>query len=544
MRRQEDPSGRPAAEGALVLFSGGQDSTVCLAWALDRFERVETVGFDYRQRHRIELECRAPLRARLAALDPHWAARLGEDHLIDLAALGAVSETAMTRETAIALDADSLPNTFVPGRNLIFFTFAAAIAWRRGLRHLIGGMCETDYSGYPDCRDDTIKALQVALNLGMDRRFVLHTPLMWIDKAATWRLAQRLGGEPLVGVIVEATHSCYLGDRSTRAEWGYGCGDCPACRLRAEGYRRFRAGLADPGSAATRSGQRPLRRARFGRLSGAQPMTLPASRQWWDLSTRQFAALDMEPVVAILPVGAVEQHGPHLPVRVDAAINAGILARAVALMPPALPALILPAMPVGKSDEHLAFPGTLSLPFDLLARLWIELARSAWRAGVRRIILFNAHGGQPQVMEIVCRELRVQLGMFAVGASWFRTIDSSDLFSPGELRHGIHGGEVETSMMLHLHPDLVDMTQAADFVPRSVALEQADGMLTPEGRIGFGWQTQDLHPAGACGNAAAADAARGAALVERAARALVALVQEVHAYPLEAMTERTAFSRV
>jgi creatinine amidohydrolase len=274
----------------------------------------------------------------------------------------------------------------------------------------------------------------------------------------------------------------------------------------------------------------------------AKAMTSLSSHWWWDLSTRDFAATDMSAVVAILPVGAVEQHGPHLPVRVDAAINAGIIARAVALMPPDLPALVLPALPIGKSNEHIAFPGTLSLPYDLLARLWFEVAKSAWRAGVRKIILFNSHGGQPQVMEIVCRELRVELGMFAVGASWFRTIDSSDLYSAGELRHGIHGGEAETSVMLHLHPDLVRMEHAADFVPRSVAMERDYALLTPEGGVGFGWQAQDLHPAGACGNAAAADAARGAEQVERAAQALLGLIREVQTYPLAAVTGQTAYN--
>jgi 7-cyano-7-deazaguanine synthase len=226
-------------DGALVLFSGGQDSATCLAWALDRFPRVETLGFDYGQRHRIELDGRAALRAGMTALNPTWGRRLGEDHTLDLAALGAVSDTALTRDTAIALAADGLPNTFVPGRNLLFLTFAAALAYRRGLRHIVGGMCETDYSGYPDCRDDTIKALQVALNLGMDRRFVLHTPLMWIDKAATWALAETLGGRPLVDLVVEESHTCYLGERGARHDWGYGCGTCPACDLRAKGYRAF-----------------------------------------------------------------------------------------------------------------------------------------------------------------------------------------------------------------------------------------------------------------------------------------------------------------
>ena len=231
------------AESALVLFSGGQDSATCLAWALDRFARVETIAFDYGQRHAVELQVRGAVRDGLAAINPAWATRLGEDHVLSLATLGAVSETALTREQAITLEADGLPSTFVPGRNLLFFTYAAALGYRRGLRHIVGGMCETDYSGYPDCRDDTIKALQVALSLGMDRRTVLHTPLMWRDKAATWRLAEQLGGEALVRLILEDTHSCYVGDRTRRHEWGYGCGACPACGLRAAGWERYRAGL-------------------------------------------------------------------------------------------------------------------------------------------------------------------------------------------------------------------------------------------------------------------------------------------------------------
>ncbi len=228
-------------DAALVLFSGGQDSATCLAWALDRFARVETLGFDYGQRHRIELDCRESLRKGLAGIDAAWGRRLGEDHVLALDALGAVSDTALTREAEIGFEASGLPNTFVPGRNLVFLTFAAALAYRRGIRHIVGGMCETDYSGYPDCRDDTVKALQVALNLGMERRFVLHTPLMWIDKAATWRLAQSLGGVRLTDLIVEESHTCYLGERGARHAWGYGCGHCPACRLRADGYERFTA---------------------------------------------------------------------------------------------------------------------------------------------------------------------------------------------------------------------------------------------------------------------------------------------------------------
>jgi 7-cyano-7-deazaguanine synthase len=225
---------------ALVLLSGGQDSATCLAWALDRYERVETIGFDYGQRHRAELTARLEFREGLAQQFPRWAARLGEDRVLDLSALGAISDTALTREVAIATAASGLPNTFVPGRNIVFFTFAAAVAYRRGLKHLVAGMCETDYSGYPDCRDDTVKALQVALNLGMAHRFVLETPLMWIDKAGTWALAEQLGGAPLVALIRERTLSCYQGDTATMHEWGRGCGSCPACDLRAGGWRRWR----------------------------------------------------------------------------------------------------------------------------------------------------------------------------------------------------------------------------------------------------------------------------------------------------------------
>jgi 7-cyano-7-deazaguanine synthase len=229
----------PDADGALLLFSGGQDSTTCLAWALERFPRVETLGFDYGQRHRVELDCRATLRAGMAAPG------LSEDHLLDLGVLGQLSETALTREAEIALRADGLPNTFVPGRNLIFLTFAAALAYRRGLRHVVAGMCETDYSGYPDCRDDTIKALQAAINLGMNTRLVLHTPLMWRDKRATWVLAERLGGAALVELIRRESHSCYKGVRGTDHPWGHGCGECPACDLRARGWAAYAAGHDD-----------------------------------------------------------------------------------------------------------------------------------------------------------------------------------------------------------------------------------------------------------------------------------------------------------
>jgi 7-cyano-7-deazaguanine synthase len=226
---------------ALVLFSGGQDSTVCLAWALERFACVETVGFDYGQRHRIELDMRPRIRERLVALKPDWKARLGDDHIIKIDALAAISDTALTRETAIEIADNGLPTTFVPGRNLIFFSFAGALAYRRGARHIVAGMCETDYSGYPDCRDDTVKAMQVALSLGMDRRIVIDTPLMWIDKAGTFAMAEELGGAALLALVVEDTHSCYLGDRTHRHAWGYGCGECPACKLRAQGFAKFKS---------------------------------------------------------------------------------------------------------------------------------------------------------------------------------------------------------------------------------------------------------------------------------------------------------------
>ena len=231
-----------STENGLVLFSGGQDSTTCLAWALERFAAVETIGFDYGQRHRVELDCRAAVIERLRREFPAWDRKLAEDHIVDLSVLGRVSDTALTRDTAIAFAESGLPNTFVPGRNLLFFTFAAAVGYRRGARHLVGGMCETDYSGYPDCRDDTLKALQVTLSLGMDHRFVVHTPLMWRDKAATWALADALGGSPLVQLVLEETHSCYVGDRKHRHAWGYGCGDCPACGLRRHGWTAFTGG--------------------------------------------------------------------------------------------------------------------------------------------------------------------------------------------------------------------------------------------------------------------------------------------------------------
>jgi 7-cyano-7-deazaguanine synthase len=227
---------------ALVLFSGGQDSATCLAWALTRFARVETLGFDYGQRHAIELSCRDELRDGVQRLRPDWAQRLGDNHTLAIPTLSAISETALTRNVAIEMGADGLPNTFVPGRNLVFLTFAAALAYRRGIFDIVGGMCETDYSGYPDCRDETIRALQQALRLGMARPFELHTPLMWLDKAATWQLAYDLGGEGLVDLIREHSHTCYLGERGARHDWGFGCGECPACSLRARGWREYAAG--------------------------------------------------------------------------------------------------------------------------------------------------------------------------------------------------------------------------------------------------------------------------------------------------------------
>lgn len=224
---------------ALVLFSGGQDSTTCLAHALARYERVETLGFDYGQRHRIELDVRPRVLDAVRKRFPAWAPRLGDDHLLTLDVLAQLGGSSLTEDIAFAMQADGLPNTFVPGRNLLFLTLAGALAYRRGLQVVVTGVCETDYSGYPDCRDDTMKAMQLALSLGLDRRLVIETPLMWIDKAATWRLAESLGGPALVDLIVEETHTCYEGDRTHRHAWGWGCGRCPACELRAAGWRRY-----------------------------------------------------------------------------------------------------------------------------------------------------------------------------------------------------------------------------------------------------------------------------------------------------------------
>jgi 7-cyano-7-deazaguanine synthase len=229
---------------ALVLFSGGQDSTSCLAWALENFSSVETVGFSYGQRHAIEMTCREPVRATLRALNPQWDKRLGKDHVIDLSVMADIASSALTQDIEISMGAEGLPTTFVPGRNLVFLTFAAMLAYRRGAKHIVGGMCETDFSGYPDCRDDAVKAMQLALNIGMQRHFVLHTPLMWIDKAQTWSLALALGGEALVSLIIEDTHTCYHGDRASKHNWGHGCGVCPACELRAQGYQKFIADCA------------------------------------------------------------------------------------------------------------------------------------------------------------------------------------------------------------------------------------------------------------------------------------------------------------
>lgn len=226
---------------ALVLFSGGQDSTTCLAHALARYQRVETIGFDYGQRHSVELQQRLVVLDAFRESFPKWGARLGQDHVLDLGVLGDVSETSLTRDMAFQMEQTGLPNTFVPGRNLMFLTLAGALAYRRGLEVIVTGVCETDYSGYPDCRDDTMKAMQLALSLGMDRRITIETPLMWIDKAATWQMASELGGQKLLDLILEETHTCYTGDREHRHAWGYGCGECPACELRARGFEQYSA---------------------------------------------------------------------------------------------------------------------------------------------------------------------------------------------------------------------------------------------------------------------------------------------------------------
>jgi 7-cyano-7-deazaguanine synthase len=235
------------ASGALVLFSGGQDSTVCLAYALATYARVETVGFDYGQRHAVELECRERVRSELQRQFPAWEERLGPDQMIDIASFGAIGETALTSGAEIEMLASGLPSTFVPGRNLVFFIYAAALGYRRGLTTLVGGMCETDFSGYPDCRDATLRALEDAIRRGTEVPFMIETPLMWRTKAETWALSQELGGERLVDLIVEETHSCYRGERGTRHAWGYGCGACPACELRARGFAEWLAAKSQRG---------------------------------------------------------------------------------------------------------------------------------------------------------------------------------------------------------------------------------------------------------------------------------------------------------
>lgn len=236
------PSGPSAPSGAaLVLFSGGQDSSVCLAWALERYARVETLGFDYGQRHSVEMEARQAVRHQVAARFPHWADRLGEDHVLDIKSFGAVAQSALTADRAIEMTERGLPSTFVPGRNLVFLIYAAALADRRGIDALVGGMCETDFSGYPDCRRDTLDAMQSAMNLGMDRNFRVETPLMYLTKAQTWALAKQLGGEDLVDLIVVESHTCYQGERGELHPWGHGCGECPACELREKGYAEWDA---------------------------------------------------------------------------------------------------------------------------------------------------------------------------------------------------------------------------------------------------------------------------------------------------------------
>jgi 7-cyano-7-deazaguanine synthase len=224
---------------ALVLFSGGQDSTACLAWSLQRYDQVETIGFNYGQRHIIELQCRSEVLSAVRSKFPAWSEKLGEDRVVDLAWMGQISDCALTRDAEIALRSDGLPNTFVPGRNLIFLLTASAVAYRRGIDRLVTGVCETDFSGYPDCRDDTLKALQVATNLGMNTRLKFETPLMWKSKAETFEMAKSLGGQALLDIMLENTHTCYLGDRTHKHPWGYGCGTCPACELRSTGYAEF-----------------------------------------------------------------------------------------------------------------------------------------------------------------------------------------------------------------------------------------------------------------------------------------------------------------
>jgi len=226
-------------KSALILFSGGQDSTTCLAWALENFEHIETIGFNYGQKHIIEMDCRDKVIDSIKKVFPKWANKLGADHVLDLSLLGQISDTALTKDKAIEFEKSGLPNTFVPGRNLLFFTFAATVAYRRGISRLVGGMCETDYSGYPDCRDNTLKSLQVSLSLGIDTPMIVETPLMWLDKCQTWKLAFDLGGKNLIDLIKNETHTCYKGERSKLHDWGYGCEACPACDLRKNGFNQY-----------------------------------------------------------------------------------------------------------------------------------------------------------------------------------------------------------------------------------------------------------------------------------------------------------------
>jgi creatinine amidohydrolase len=260
-------------------------------------------------------------------------------------------------------------------------------------------------------------------------------------------------------------------------------------------------------------------------------------RQWVEMTTKDFQLTDMSKVTAILPVAAIEQHGPHLPVEVDTAINRGVLKRAMELLPADAPVTVLPAMPVGKSNEHISYPGTLTLSAETLIRLWTEIGESVARAGVRKMLLFNSHGGQPQIADIVARDLRVRRNMFVVTCGTYSLGKPPGLFPDSELKHGIHGGSVETSLMMHLHPELVRRDELADFRPRSLDMEGEYDMLTPEGKIGFGWETQDLSLPGACGNALDADAERGATLVEFGAARLVKLLDEIERYPLEALRD-------
>ncbi len=267
-----------------------------------------------------------------------------------------------------------------------------------------------------------------------------------------------------------------------------------------------------------------------------------ASLYWADHSTAAFAARDLSRTVALLPVAAVEQHGPHLPVSVDADINRAIVERTVAKLSPEADVLFLPALGVGKSDEHLAFPGTLAISGETLRRVWLDIARSVHRAGVHRLILFNSHGGQMALMDIVCRDIRIELGMLAVACSWFRIAPVEDLFAEAEIRHGIHGGDIETSMMLAIAPERVAMDRAENFVPLTVVIEESGSPLTAEGAVGFGWQAQDLNPAGVCGNASAATAGKGAIVLDRAAEGLVRLIEATQAFDLARLTPNTRFS--